>query len=214
MFPVDVRLVGIASCREYWEARASDETGKDRRVYRFRLRFDEPASFKPSPPRRTRKPAHHRSRPFDPTKTPNDAAPPTSKVTPEEVEAAQEKARSKHHRLLADLNDVLIEAGWTEIYEIPGAIDLSARRPSDGRRVIFEAKTIEDNELHQLRSALAQLLEYKYFYGEADDALCLVTDGPISDRRSRFLEDCGVVAMWISDHQMRAGGSRATITLK
>lgn len=107
-------------------------------------------------------------------------------MTPEEVAAAQEKARSKHHQLLADLNDFLIEAGWTEIHEVPGAIDLSAQRPSDGRRVIFEAKTTNftNSEVHWLNS-----LEYRYFYGKADDALCLVTDGPISDRRSRFLEE-------------------------
>jgi len=35
---------------------------------------------------------------------------------------------------------------------------------------------------------LSQLLEYRFFYGEAGDALCLVTDAPISDRRIRFLE--------------------------
>lgn len=53
---------------------------------------------------------------------------------------------------------------------------------------MFEAKTVSPtSELSQTRSGLSQLLEYRFFYGDPGDKLCLVTDGPISDRRIRFL---------------------------
>jgi hypothetical protein len=70
--------------------------------------------------------------------------------------------------------------------EIPRAVDLEAVRA--GVTVIFEAKVLTDaNELGRTRAALAQLLEYQYFYGKPDNALCLITTRPIADRRLRFL---------------------------
>jgi hypothetical protein len=51
-------------------------------------------------------------------------------------------------------------------------------------------------ELARTRSGLSQLLEYRFFYGEPSDRLCLVTDGPISDRRIRFLEDQGIAVAY------------------
>ena len=66
------------------------------------------------------------------------------------------------------------------------AFDLWARDPQ-GQRVIFEAKTLAGSELERLRSAGMQLLEYRYFYGAADDRLCVLTDRPVSDRQARFL---------------------------
>jgi hypothetical protein len=75
--------------------------------------------------------------------------------------------------------------------EIPSAIDLEGRKGK--RKVLFEAKTIAPvSELGQTRSGLSQLLEYRFFYGEPADGLCLVTNGPISDRRIRFLEAYGI----------------------
>jgi hypothetical protein len=78
---------------------------------------------------------------------------------------------------------------WTEVEEIPLAVDLWGRRPGDGLRVIFECKTLVEGdrtgELHQCRNGLAQLLEYRLLYGSPEDVLCLVVDGDISlsDRR-------------------------------
>ena len=103
--------------------------------------------------------------------------------------------RRKHDRvtkLVADLADWLAGGGWTEVEEIPAAVDLWARRPS-GSRVIFEAKTLRDGtEMERIRSALAQLIEYRLLYGEPDDELCVVADGPIGDRRCRILDSVGI----------------------
>lgn len=79
-----------------------------------------------------------------------------------------------------------------QVEEIPGAIDLWGRRPGDGVRVIFECKTIDSNELSQCRGALAQLLEYRYEYGDESDDLCIVADQPVSTTRLEFLESIGV----------------------
>jgi hypothetical protein len=71
---------------------------------------------------------------------------------------------------------------------IPSAIDLEGTKGK--RKALFEAKTVTPkSELSQTRSGLSQLLEYRFFYGDANDELCLVTDAPISDRRIRFLEN-------------------------
>lgn len=89
----------------------------------------------------------------------------------------------------------LAGAGWTDISEIPSAIDLEASMGK--RKVLFEAKTVSPtSELSQTRSGLSQLLEYRFFYGHPGDRLCLVTDGPISDRRIRFLEDQGIAVAY------------------
>ena len=110
--------------------------------------------------------------------------------TPEETLAEQEKASQAHHALLRRLHERLRSQGWSGLEEIPVAIDLWGRDPS-GNRVIFEAKTIEGNETHQTRAAVAQLLEYRYLYGRPVDRLCVVTDRVLSDRRQRVLEFLG-----------------------
>lgn len=77
--------------------------------------------------------------------------------------------------------------GWTNLNEVPSAIDLEGNKGK--QKVLFEAKTVSPtSELGQTRSGLSQLLEYRFFYGDSSDGLCLVTDAPISDRRIRFLE--------------------------
>ena len=54
---------------------------------------------------------------------------------------------------------------------MPNAIDLEARRP-DGVRVIFEAKTIsDDNELSQTRSGFARLHEYRFEHRDPSNEL-------------------------------------------
>jgi hypothetical protein len=100
----------------------------------------------------------------------------------------------------------LHDAGdWQGIEEIPAAVDLWAQR--NGVRVIFEAKTIANgNELEQTRSALSQLLEYRFFFGTPDDALCLVTDALISDRRLQFLEAMNVQVLCFDGSTFQACG--------
>lgn len=81
----------------------------------------------------------------------------------------QEKAASEHHDLLSQLCEWLEATGWRGIEEIPAAIDLWASKPS-GERMIFEAKTgAAHAEIARTRAAVAQLLEYRFFYGKPDD---------------------------------------------
>jgi hypothetical protein len=46
-----------------------------------------------------------------------------------------------------------------------------------------------------VRSALAQLLEYRFFFGTPNDGLCIVTDLPISASRLRFLSSMTVATL-------------------
>jgi hypothetical protein len=116
-------------------------------------------------------------------------------ATPEETAARREKANQGHHALLVRLQAHLAGSGWTDIDEIPSAIDLEAAKRK--RKVLFEAKTVSPaSELSQTRSGLSQLLEYRFFYGDPGNGLCLVTDAPISDRRIRFLEAQGIAVAY------------------
>jgi hypothetical protein len=78
------------------------------------------------------------------------------------------------------------------------------------RKVLFEAKTASPaSELMQTRSGLSQLLEYRFFYGDPSDGLCLVTDAPISDWRIRFLEAQGVAVAYDQGSGLVACGTLA-----
>jgi hypothetical protein len=58
-------------------------------------------------------------------------------------------------------------------------------RNPDGARTIFEVKTLRpDSELARVRAAISQLLEYRFFFGEPNDDLCVVTDHP-AERQAR-----------------------------
>jgi hypothetical protein len=115
------------------------------------------------------------------------------RTTPEETAALQEKANQQHHRILTHLSAALAAAGWQNLEEVPAALDLWGTRPGDSDRVIFEVKGLTDaNEIAQCRAALSQLLEYRFFYGNDRDQLCLVVDRPITDRRRAMLESTGV----------------------
>ncbi|RKG68257.1 hypothetical protein D7V80_13275 [Corallococcus sp. CA054B] len=75
-------------------------------------------------------------------------------------------------------------------------MDLWGTNPADGRRIIFEVKTLgAKTERMQTRHALSQLLEYRYFDGNSEDRLCLVTDAPISDAREQFLRTQGIAVL-------------------
>ena len=209
-----LRFVGSATCPEYWEGRAEDDKGRMRRVYRFRLRFGE------QPARRTTKaeqeaagrkgtPRHRRPRKFS-KKPPKKRAPGLPKATPTETLARQEKADQDHHSILRVLVARLESRRWTNIEEIPSAVDLWADPPDNRGRVIFEAKTISDsNEVHQVRAALAQLFEYRWRFGTGSEPLCLVTNRPISDQQVRFLEAMGICVIWVDGDRLRPSGPGA-----
>ena len=124
----------------------------------------------------------------------------TRRTTPEETAALQEKANQQHHRILTCLSAALSVAGWQDLEEIPAALDLWATRPNGAGRVIFEVKGLTDaNEIAQCRAALSQLLEYRFFYGNDRDQLCLVVGKPITDRRRAMLESMGVGVVVVSE---------------
>jgi hypothetical protein len=54
------------------------------------------------------------------------------------------------------------------------------------------------NEVDQCRAGLSQLLEYRFFYGDPSDMLCVVVDAPIADTRLRFLESIDVAVVLIA----------------
>lgn len=201
-------FLGRATCTSYWWAVAPDKDGAQRRVLQFCLRLNAAQSVESSASR-SRRPPYRRPRPFDETAAPRRPSPGIWSVTPEEIAQLNEKASSTHHSLLVALKRWLEENGWTDIEEIPAAVDLWARRGTV--RVLFEAKTIKSGrELHQVRAALAQLLEYRFFYGEQTDRLCLITDAPLSDRKLRFLAAMDVRVLWHNGERLVSCGEGAS----
>jgi hypothetical protein len=152
------------------------------------------------------RPSSRRPRPFDPTRIPTLKRSAKRESDPSVTLARREQAHRAHQRLIAALDVHLRSAGWTEIVELPGAIDLWGRRPKDRLRVIFECKSLNvdrpASELSRCRTGLAQLLEYRFEYGNPSDALCLVTDGHVSQRRLRFLESVGIACICFRDEQL------------
>jgi hypothetical protein len=195
--PRVLTYLGQATCIHKWQEAALDLHGHSRMVWRFQLRFDARAaaiaaraSALPYSPGAVRRASA--SRPFDPTRVPTPPAAAVRSETPEETARLQEKAASGHQHILVTLHRHLRDNGWTELMEMPTAIDLWARDPAGGR-AIFEAKTIRSgSERARMRGGLAQLLEYRYTYGDADDRLCLVTDAALAAERTAFLESLGV----------------------
>ena len=147
-----------------------------------------------------------RPRAFDtdasPPKAPHPGEPGS---TPEERAQLHEQASAGHHNLVRAVVVRLRGSGWERIEEILGGLDLWATK--DGQR-IFEAKTLRDaNAAHQVRIAIAQLLEYRFTYGESNDGLCLVTDAPVSEQRVRLLESLGMGLLVRRVDKIRAAGS-------
>lgn len=195
--PRVLSYLGQATCVDKWQEIALDLHGRSRMVWRFQLRFDADAtaiatrtSALPYNAGAVRKAAV--SRPFDPARVPTPPAPAAQLESSEETARLQEKAASGHQRILVTLYSHLRDSGWTELTEMPTAVDLWARDPA-GRRAIFEAKTLRSGtERARVRSGLAQLLEYRYAHGEPDDRLCLVTDAALAAERTAFLESLGI----------------------
>jgi hypothetical protein len=209
--PRALEYLGSPVCVEHFPGTGLDDHGELRATIRFRLRFGggvpteahRPQASTAQPPRAA---THRRSRPFDPSKTPTAPSPGAIHATPEELVQMREKANATHHAILVALDKSLRDSGWSVLGEIPGAVDLWAER--DGRRVIFEAKSLTlQNQVHQARAAFAQLLEYRHFYGTSSDALCIVTNSPLSTVRARFLEAQGVAVAFLEGERVRVGGS-------
>jgi hypothetical protein len=215
--PKRLKYLGSPRTVEERRGRAPGEDGAMRSVLQFRLRFPAghgrrfattpgPTSERPRENGRdgAQRPPARRARPFDPTRSPAPGEYSSERLEPEEALALQEKAKQSHHSLLTHLQDRLLDASWEEVEEIPAAIDLRATSPN-GERVIFEAKTVSDsNETSQLRSGLAQLLEYRVEYGKGDDLLCLVVDGEISLRRARLLDAFEVAVLVVTSDDWRS----------
>jgi len=126
------------------------------------------------------------------------------------VLALREKANKRHFNTLCALDSYLREEGWRNVEEIPAAIDLRARKPGAGR-VLFEVKTITaSNERRQVRSALAQLVEYRIFFGNRRDKLCLVTNSPIGHRRLQVLDELGIGHAYFERHRLIPSPTSAT----
>ena len=218
-----LRFLGRAVCTSHWIARAPDASGAERDVLKFRLAFDTAtdihAATVTAPPVPNRRVSPLRiPRLFSPDRVPSARPPEVNRrTTPEETAALQEKANQQHHRILSRLHAALTAAGWQEIEEIPAAVDLWAKTPDGSRRVIFEVKGLSgSNEIGQCRAALAQLLEYRFFYGADSDLLCLVVDRAIADRRRAFLESngVGVVLVTGSGQLQPIGGLASSISGK
>jgi hypothetical protein len=195
-----LRYVGEATCIDSWKARAADSQGQQRDVWKFRMSFAQPVvSSEAVHATSTERNVLRRPRPFTPHQAPEGRSTvATRRTTPEEVAALQEKANREHQRLVASLCRSLVSAGWTNVEEIPSAVDLWGVPPDRGSRVVFEVKSLSDsNEIHQCRAALAQLLEYRFFYGSDSDRLCVVVNRPVTDRRRVFLENLGVAVVII-----------------
>jgi hypothetical protein len=153
-------------------------------------------------------------RPFDPARRPSPRVPSGVETSAAEREVLQEKAAQGHHELLARLHAWLGAHGFQDIVEIRSAIDLRAVS-HDGHRVIFEAKTItEDNQLRQTRSGFAQLLEYRLMYGAPEDHLCLVCDQPPADGRVEIVDRLGVAVIAMPHDDLSPLGGRARHLLK
>ena len=206
-------FLGRAVNVEERTGRAPDDAGVMRKVLLFRLRFDTAAADAPTPAALEDPSTADRvreARPFrdEPPAPPSETPP--EPPDPEIVAAKREQANQRHHAIVRALNSLLHTVGCDDVTEIPGAIDLWARRP-DGSRVIFEAKTIApSNELSQTRHGFAQLHEYRMEYGAPDDVLCLVVDRALSLRRQKLLDSFGIAVLVNSGDDFDAGNDRGT----
>jgi hypothetical protein len=218
-----LHFLGTAVATRQWRARGVGDDGRDREILRYRLEFQtggpsagqraQASTGRSGPGRTTRRASaaaepHRERRPFDPSRTPGQYGAPVQRATPEETAARREKANGDHHALLVRLQTELQGEGWTDLNEIPSAIDLEGVKGQT--KVLFEAKTVSGrSELSQTRAGLSQLLEYRFFYGAPSDELCLVTDSPISDRRIRFLEGQGIAVAYEDGNGLVACGKLA-----
>lgn len=210
-----LRFIGQATCVDKWLARSIDTEGYERNVWKFRLSFRNAAARDLSPTKPSVPSTIRRPRPFAGIRPVERQPPSGCRLTEEEIAALQEKANTIHFETLRSLAVILAKNGWRAVEEIPSAVDLQATMPDREERVIFEVKSLSDcNDGHQCRAALAQLLEYRFLYGDAADHVCAVFSRPIADRRLAFLEAVGIAVMTIDDRdKVMLCGQRARLLL-
>jgi hypothetical protein len=216
--PRELHYVGEVRCVENWDAIAPDRSGSDRRIYRFRLRprrsirrngASRPKSSDNA--ERWRRRTSFKPRPFDPARKVRPWRQGQIR-DPERRRVLSEQADRKHQEVLVALGNWLTTHQWRKVEEIDGATDLMGVSPIRKKpRVLFEVKTITPpSERERVRGALAQLLEYRFFLGTKGDLLCLVTDGPIDDRRLQLLDSVGIGHAYIAEGQLHVSGIRAS----
>lgn len=212
-------FLGEVTCVQTWEARGVDRDGKTRRIFKFRLRPKGEIVRKNAAAEkrdisvnmRTRRRRIDEPRPFllgvDPSGARRRIGDDLSgyALRLEQSISLREKASAEHRRIVQVTATRLADAGWRNIEELLVGFDLRATAP-DGRRVFFEAKTINDeNESAQLRFALAQLFEYRFFFGSPADHLCVVTNAPVDDLRGSFLAALDVGVLYVADDRLQVG---------
>jgi hypothetical protein len=213
---------GMVRCVDYWESTGFDKNKKERRVYRFRLApvgtrraaKRRRGSGATSGPGMARKPSSFQPRPFDPDRTPAERRRQRSPGDPESQRVLAEQADQAHQEILKTAGLWLQARGWTDLEEVDAAVDLQGRLPDKSGRVLFEIKSIRpQSERTQVRSGLAQLLEYRLFLGLEADQLCLVSDRPISEQRLQLLDSLSIAHLYIERGETYVSGTRASRSL-
>jgi hypothetical protein len=213
---------GIVRCIDRWESTGFDKRGEERRVYRFRLapvgshraNRRQPASTATSGSGKARRASSFQPRPFDPDRTPAERRRQSSPPDPESQRVLAEQADQAHQTILRIAGLWLQTRGWTDLEEVDAAVDLQGRLPDASGRVLFEIKSIRPHsERTQVRSGLAQLLEYRLFLGSEADRLCLISDQPISEQRLQLLDSLSIAHLYIEQGETYVSGTRASRNL-
>jgi hypothetical protein len=197
--PERLQFKGAGHCVDWWPDTGLDRNKRPRRIYRFRLKFGDvgQAAIQANGTELERAAPLRRPRPFDPDRPPSAYRKYARRADPEQTRALQEKATLTHHDLLMQLARSLNANNWQDVEEIAAAVDLWGRPRTTSPRVIFEAKTVSARSAAgRLRAALGQLLEYRFFFGDPRDELCVVTSSAVNDERIRFLRAVGVDVIW------------------
>ena len=211
---------GEVHCADYWQSTGFDKREDERRVYRFRLRLltgKGRRRARRGRPKQTesqeRDLSSFRARPFDPDRKPS-ARRKGAPGDPESRRVLAEQADKDHQETLRMFGLWLKEEGWLELEEMDGGIDLMANQPGVRRagRVLFEIKSIASSERERtrVRSGLAQLLEYRLFFGEEKDRLCLVSNRPIQERRLRLLDSLGIAHVFVEGDEVQVSGTKSS----
>ena len=115
-----------------------------------------------------------------------------------------ERANQIHKSTLNILNDYLDSLGYSmnETIHIDGYAEIKSSF------AIFEVKSIhKKNEVSQIRHAISQLLEYRYFYEEPDATLWIVLSSKPSDKIDEsylnyIRDDRKIKLLWLEDNNL------------
>lgn len=120
---------------------------------------------------------------------------------------ALERANAEHERTLAVLASHFMGRG----IDCASSMLIDATVEIDGKRLIFEVKSIDQtglNEVDQVRAALAQLLDYRFRYkdvpGFRSPTLWVVLSRPPRlEWTEAFLHNVGLHLLWIEGDNLR-----------